>query len=401
MTKSKAESRSGELEPGAAQANHSPAQWTLRCVACRLVAPSVRDTCPTCGSLLEPEYALGEVHLGTPHPDVDPITFARDLLPISSTHSLPTGISVVTPCFPSEAAARYVGAKEVWLKDETKQPTGSTKDRMAVIAVGTMVEQGVKAFVAASTGNSSTSLARAVELEGSLHGYFFCGERFAPNHRFESTDRVSLRVVESDFVQAGVIARAFAAEHGFLAESGFASWARREGLKVAYIEAVSQMPNEPDAVVQAISSGMGMVGAYKGFAEMRALGLMQGTPKAILAQQDTCAPMVAGWRRGALELGDDDVIRDPFGPATAILRGDARQSYPYLRAIADKSGGGIFAASLDEMREARAVLTDEHGINACYASAVALAAARNARRAGVISAADRVLVNVTGTLRAV
>lgn len=393
--RSATESMSGDAVVLASSAVRS---LDFRCVLCGSSHSFEEDLCGACGGIVDPIYNLSSVAFGESD---DPMEKYFDLLPIRSREALLPGVATKTPCLPSSEIAKYVGVDEVWLKDETKQPTGSTKDRMAAIVVAAYRERGIRSFVASSTGNSSTALARAVSIEDNMEADFFCGERFAPNHTFPNDARVRLHVIDDDFVAAGRAARSFATANGVTLEGGFSSWARREGLKTAYLEAFDQMPVPPDVVVQSVSSGMGVVGAYKGATEYQQLGLLKRKPQIIMTQQDSCAPMAAGWASGKRELGDGDVVANPTGKATAILRGDGRQSYPYLRSIALQTAGGIYDASEPDMEDARTLLRVSHGIDACYASAAAIAGVRNSVRHGVVKTGSRVLIMITGSIRAV
>jgi threonine synthase len=208
-----------------------------------------------------------------------------------------------------------------------------------------------------------------------------------------------LNIVNGSYVDAMRASREFAVEHGIFAEGGFFNWARREGLKLAYLEAFDEMPVEPDVVVQAISSGMGIMAARKAASEYRALGRLARSPRFLMVQQDTCAPMARAWREGRGELTDEDVIVNPEGLAAAILLGDGRASYRYLHEIACSSGGSIVDVTQLQLIEARGLLLELEGLNACYSSAATVAAVRNEVAAGRLDVDQVILVNLTGVQR--
>jgi threonine synthase len=361
-----------------------PAQWAFL------------QRCGSCGGALEPGYDLTAASIGE---DTDPCARYFDLLPIASRDSLLSGACVRTPCRKAVSLGRHIGLPGLWLKAEYLQPTGSTKDRMAAVVVPVFREFGVSDFVASSTGNSSTALARAVGLSHGIRAHLFCARRFVSRHAHLGHPGVELHVVDGDFVAAEARAKAFAADAGHVWEGGFFNWARREGLKLAYLEAFDQMPVQPDVVVQAISSGMGMVGAQKGIEEYRALGRLTGQPRMLMVQQATCAPMAQGWRDGKRTLGPEDVVVNPSGLAAAILRGDAAATYPYVFDIAARSRGDVVAVSAAELVAARDMLRQHEGIDVCYASAACLAAVLQQLRGGRIQRGENVLVNLTGSER--
>ncbi len=188
-------------------------------------------------------------------------------------------------------------------------------------------------------------------------------------------------------------------ENGYFWEGGFFNLARREGLKTAYLEAFDAMPVQPDYVFQAVSSGMGLLGGFKGANEYRELGRMDRLPAFIAVQQESCAPMAHAFEDGADSISERHVVHNPSGVAYAILRGNPAGSYPYIRDLCLRSGGRILATSEPAIRQARALLRATAGVRVCFASATAFAGAIKAAREGVLSKDSVVLVNLTGADR--
>ncbi|MEN3615155.1 pyridoxal-phosphate dependent enzyme [Plantactinospora sp. ZYX-F-223] len=326
----------------------------------------------------------------------DPAHAYRDLLPISSPELIDEGLMVRTPCIPAGKLGKAIGVPRMWLKNESVQPTGTTKDRMAALVVAVFRQLGINEFVASSTGNSSTALARAVARDERMRAHFFCGRDFVPFHRFEPSERISLTVVDGSYATAGDVARSFAKEQGLCWEGGFFNWARRAGLKTAYLEAFDEMTEPPDVIVQAISSGMGVVAAFTGVKEYIQLGRLAAMPRFVMVQQDTCSPMATAWRDGRYELHDSDIVDRPSGLATAILLGDGSEFYPYIARIAAETSGNIVAVAQEDLVSTRKMIMALEGIDACYSAAAAVAGVAAEARAGRIDSRDVVLVNLTG-----
>lgn len=372
-------------------------KYHLSCVSCGWESdPEFRLRCPRCSGALDPRINLENV---TERDGDQPELTYLDFLPVESEHFLDADVSVRTPCHPAPRLGAAIGLPRLWVKDESQQPTGTTKDRLASVVLAVFRQFGIKEFVASSTGNSSTALARAVQRDHSMRAHFFCGRDFTGDHDIETGDRVSLTVVDGNYAQATQTAQEFAARHGLVWEGGFFNWARREGLKLTYLEAFDAMDDEPDVVVQAISSGMGMMAVRKGVAEYLACGRLTSSPRLLMVQQDTCAPMAVAWREGRAELTEDDVIEHPTGLARAILLGDGRATYPYMRGIATESGGAIVSVSQDELVQARTMLRELEGLDVCHSSAATIAALRNEAEAQRITPDQVVLVNLTGRER--
>lgn len=378
--------------PGGARA-----KYVLGCVLCDAeLDPAPVYRCPSCQGALETRLTLADA---ARRDHSSPERAYIDFLPLSSPELLDDGLTTRTPCRPAPRLGEAIGVPGLWVKDESQQPTGSTKDRLASVVLAVMRQFGIKEFVASSTGNTSTALARAAWRDSAMRAHFFCGREFVTNHDVRTGQKVALTVVEGSYVDAGDAARRFATEHGIHLEGGFFNWARREGLKVAYLEAIDQMPAAPDVVVQAISSGMGMVAAHKGITEYLRTGAIDRMPRLLMAQQDTCAPMAAAWREGRTELTERDRVATPSGLATAILLGDATPYYPYIARIATDSGGAIVAVGQADLVAAKRMLADLEGLDVCYASAATVAAVRDEVAAGRIGPDETVLVNLTGRAR--
>ncbi|MFF9350174.1 pyridoxal-phosphate dependent enzyme [Streptomyces sp. NPDC014734] len=378
--------------------HHSRAsKYYLACVDCDWQCDAeFRLRCPACRGALSPQFNPKNAE---PQKASEPELTYFDFLPITSRRFLDPGISLPTPCRPAAALGAEIGLPNLWLKDESRQPTGTTKDRLASVVLAVFREFGIKEWVASSTGNSSTALARAVRRDPSMRAHFFCGRDFVDAHRFGTSDRISLTIVDGSYADASREARTFAEESGLVWEGGFFNWARREGLKLAYLEAFDAMARQPDVVVQAISSGMGMMAAHKGAAEYLAAGRITSMPRFLMVQQDTCAPMAEAWREGRGELTESDVIDRPTGLARAILLGDGRATYPYMRDIARTSGGGIVSVTQAELAAARRLIREREGAEVCHAAAATIAALRTEAAAGRVTADQVVLANLTGRSR--
>ncbi|MEU1024673.1 pyridoxal-phosphate dependent enzyme [Streptomyces sp. NPDC005904] len=319
-----------------------------------------------------------------------------DLLPLRGPGSVLDIGDGNTPCVHARTLGARLGLDQLYLKDETRNATRTTKDRMAACVLAVFQELGVDEFVASSTGNSSTSFAWGLPFTRGMRVHLFAGRDFIDRHQYTDHPGVELHVVDDDFVGAAKAGRAYADEHGLLFEGGFFNSARREGLKLAYLEAYDQMPREPAVVVQAISSGMGVYGAHKGAREYLAMGRLRAMPRFVCVQQSSCAPMWNAYREGSDRILPQHILHRPRGLAKAILRGDPTNTYPFMHAITTGTGGSFAAVSDAEMADARRRLAQDEGIQVCFAAAAALAGAAQLAARGEIRREEPVLVNLTG-----
>jgi threonine synthase len=368
------------------------AGYRLTCVRCAGCQPGTGylTACRECGGLLDAGYDLGRARIGPA--GQDPFRRFGDLLP------------AVPAAFPATSehgiASTPLVALEpgVYAKWEGGHPTGSAKDPMAIVALAHMRTRGVRAFVFSSTGNTTAAFARALAFWPDITGHVFVPAGFPPPAC--PPPNLVVHEVPGDYAAAHHAAARHAGRHDRLVpEGGFFSVGRREGLKLAYLAALLDAPAPPTVVVQAVSSGMGILAAGKAAAELTSLGLLPHPPRLIAVQQESCAPMVASFLAGAEALRPGDVVPDPDGPAVATLLGDPSASYPYVRDAVLASGGALAATSAADIGAAYTHARWRLGLDVCFAAATALGALPGLRRAGLIRDGDVVLVNLTGSAR--
>lgn len=372
------------------------AEFQLACIVCGAEADDMRiDTCIHCGGALDAIYGLAAgLHEFPETPNVLMRYFS--LLPIRARENALWLGEGNTPCFKAEKLAAELGMTEVYLKDESRNPTMSTKDRIASVGLSRFRELGVHEFAMASTGNSSTAYARAVRLLPEFTAHIFSGRDFVSRLNYLDHPRIATYAIDGEFAMAGPAAQRFAAEQGITWEGGFFNFARREGLKLAYLEAYDAIPETPDYVFQAVSSGMGLLGGYKGALEYHRLGRLSRVPGFVAVQQATCAPMAHAYAECAESIEKRHIVKNPRGLAEAILRGNPAPSFPYIRSLCSATDGDIIAAPDEDILTARRLLADLEGVRVCFASATALAGLIVARRDRAVRDDATVLINLTG-----
>jgi threonine synthase len=343
--------------------------------------------------MVEVEYELAAVELvDSPNPYV---RFAQ-LLPLAGGHErLPE--ASYTPLIHATGIGRKIGMEALYLKDETAQPTRTTKDRMAAVALAYLHERGVRMFCASSTGNSSTSLAYRIAAFPDMHLFLFSAEKFVPRVQHAAGGQVThFGLLDASFVEAADFSGKYARQHRLTAESGFFNPGRREGLKLAFLEASEQAPRPVEWYVQAVSSAMGVYGTYKGARELLRLGRLERLPRLLCVQQESCAPMVRAFADGSESIRPEHKVARPAGIAEAILRGDPTRAYPLIRRIVKESDGAFMQVSETEIRDARRMAEDYEGVSPCFSAAAALAGLIKRAREDTSMARAVVVVNLTG-----
>jgi threonine synthase len=347
--------------------------------------------------MIDVEYDLDRARL---RDSANPLERFFELLPVEHIESLLPHEMHYTPCVHAVRLGAALSMPRLYLKNETVLPTGTTKDRMAVVSLAFLRECGVRAFCTSSTGNSSSAYAHAVSRYPDCRIYLFTAESFRDRVQYGNGNQVVPFVLRgASFVDAFNAAGAFATRHQLVSERGFFNPGRREGLKLAFLEACEQVPGPIDWYVQAVSSAMGVYGTYKGARELTRLGRIPRPPRLLCVQQETCAPMVRAFGDGSPVIRPGDVVRKPTGIAEAILRGDPTKAYPHVREIVIESHGTFVAVSESEIRESRRMVEELEGISPCFSASAALAGLVRLVRRGDFPRSDTVLVNLTGSDR--
>jgi len=353
--------------------------------------------CDVCDGMIDMRYDLSRAKL---HTSSNPYERFADLLPVQDPAGLLPKNVAYSPLVHAKGLGKLLGMPALYLKNETVHPTGSTKDRMAAVSLAYLWEQGVRSFCTSSTGNSSTAYAYAIINYPEMRLHLFTAEDFVQRVAYADTDQVMHHVLRgASFVTASNFAGVYAKQNNWVYERGFFNLGRREGLKMAYLEACDQAPQPIDWYFQAVSSAMGVYGTYKGAKELLALQQIERLPRLVCAQQQSCAPMAHAWEDGSAVIRPEHVVAKPHGIAEAILRGDPTKAYPYVREIVIESNGCFVAVSEQQIRDARRMLQGLEGISACFASATAVAALIQLVRNGDFPSNDTVLVNLTGSDR--
>ena len=365
------------------------------CVQCGLTFPhDFHALCAACGGLVDVRYDPRRVQL---HDSPNPYERFSALLPIQDpVDRLPTS-GTYSPLVHSLGLGRWLRMPALYLKDETVHPTGTTKDRMAAVSLAYLWERGVREFCTSSTGNSSTAYAHAITAHPGMRVNVFTAEDFVSRVGGATGVQVVHHCLrDASFVDAFDFANVYAQRNHLVSERGFFNVGRREGLKLAFLEACDQAPGPIDWYFQATSSAMGVWGTDKGARELLQLKKISRRPRLVCAQQESCAPMVRAAEEGSATIQPRHIVAKPRGIAEAILRGDPSRTYPYIRRIVLESNGRFLSVNESEIREARRIVEELEGLSPCFASSTAVAALIKWVRQGDFPGQETVMINLTG-----
>jgi threonine synthase len=287
-----------------------------------------------------------------------------------------------------------LGLGEVWVKNDTLNPTNSFKDRVASVALSKALEFGFKTAACASTGNLANSVAAHAARAG-LQSYVF-----VPSN-LERAKIVTTAVYGGNLV---AIDGNYDDVNRLCAElAGTYPWAfvnvnvrpfYAEGSKTLAYETAEQLGWEtPDHVVVPVASGSLLTKIRKGFDELYKVGLLDEEPAVRVsgAQATGCSPVATAW------IDESDTIR-PVKPDTiakSLAIGNPADGYFALDAVR-QTGGGFAAVTDDEVVEGIRLLARTEGIFAETAGGVTIATLKKLAEEGVVRRDERVVAYITG-----
>ncbi|MDP8992832.1 MAG: threonine synthase [Actinomycetota bacterium] len=284
----------------------------------------------------------------------------RGLLPVSGDTPVVTLHEGGTPLLPAPRLSERVGAS-VWLKYEGLNPTGSFKDRGMTLAISKAAEDGVKAVICASTGNTSASGA-AYAARAGLTCAVLIPEGYIALGKLAQALIHGARVlqVRGNFDQALEIVRDLGEQAAFTVVNSVNPF-RIEGQKTAAFEVVDVLGEAPDVLCIPVGNAGNITAYWKGYLEYREVGRSSKLPVMLGFQAAGAAPIVEG-----------RPVEHPETVATAIRIGRPASWYG-ATAAARESGGAITAVTDDEILDAYRFLAAMESVFCEPASAASVA----------------------------
>jgi threonine synthase len=310
----------------------------------------------------------------------------RRFLPITDATPPLTLGEGFTPLVRAGRLGAALGLTNLYLKVEGQNPTGSFKDRGMVLAVAKAAEDGARAIVCASTGNTSASAA-AYGAAAGLEVIVVLPKGHIAIGKLLQALITGARVVAVDgnFDQALGIVRALAEQddHPVTLVNSVNPF-RLEGQKTGAFEICDDLGRAPDVLAIPVGNAGNISAYWAGFRDYAAAGLVDARPRMWGFQAAGAAPIVVGHR-----------IDDPDTIATAIRIGDPA-SWAKAVDARDASGGRITAVTDDEILSAYRALARYEGIFCEPASAASVAGVTKAAAAGELDPAATVVCVLTG-----
>jgi threonine synthase len=384
---------------------HEPYLLCLKCGE-QISFARILNNCPKCGhDLLDVRYDYAAIAREMPAQWARrPFGMwrYRELLPLRNPANIVTMGEGGTPLVQSVNMSTMLGHDHIWVKDERQGPTGSFKDRQASLAISAMKEAGVMEAVVASTGNVAISYSAYCARAGiKLWGFL---TSLVPADKMREVALYGTEVVKitGTYDQCKEVAASFAQHRNLFLDKGLRSIAARQSMKTLAFEVCEQLGlmkdgygkwRAPDWYIQAVSGGMGPIGAWRGFEELYEMGLIDRLPKIAAIQAEGCAPMVTAFKAGK---DTPDIVTAPNTHIATLATGNPGIAYGQLRQIILKHGGTMEAVSDQESFRAMHVLAKMDGISVEPATATAFAGLFKLIAQQVIKRDELVVVNCSG-----
>jgi threonine synthase len=318
----------------------------------------------------------------------------QDLLPVVDDDPVDLGAGF-TPLVRADRLAAELGLGELWIKDDTANPTGSFKDRVVSVALTKARQLGFKVAACASTGNLANSVAAHAARAGMTSVVLIPSDLEVAKVTMTAVYGGTVVAVEGSYDDVNRLCAELTSERP--------SWAfvnvnvrtyYAEGSKTLAFEVAEQLGwQAPDHVVVPIASGSQLTKVAKGFRELGLVGLLDEVPEVRIsgAQAAGCSPVATAFAEGT------DAIR-PVRPSTiakSLAIGNPADGWYALDAIR-RSGGACASVTDDEVLEGIRLLARTEGIFAETAGGVTIATLAKLAASGVVRRDERVVALVTG-----
>ncbi|PAW88831.1 MAG: threonine synthase [Pedosphaera sp. Tous-C6FEB] len=373
----------------------------LECANCaaRYDAAKVHNLCTACQRPLVVRYDLEALKKEFPRKALmgRPPTIWRylELLPVRSAAKIVSLTETITPILEVKRLAAHFGVQHLYLKDESRLPTGSFKARGMAMAVSMAHGFGIKRLACPTAGNAGGAMA-AYAARAGMEAYVLMPEDTPIINQKECfLAGAKTFLVNGLITDCGRLVAEGKAKKGWFDLSTLKEPYRIEGKKTMGLELAEQFDWElPDVILYPTGGGTGLIGMWKAFQELVALGWLKSPklPRMIACQSTGCAPIAEAFKKG-------DRFAKKFEPAVTIASGlrvpAAVGDFMILDAVRASGGVALTAPEADIPKWMRLASASE-GVALCPETAVCLGALEVLVQTGKVKPTERIVVFNTG-----
>ena len=295
---------------------------------------------------------------------------------------------------PLRPVRSYPRSRNILVKDETRNPTGTFKDRGASLAVTRLSQLGVGKLALASEGNAGCSFALYSQMAGIRCDVYLPNEANAAKVELSRKLGAWVTKVQGTISDAGRKAAKFAETTGAYNASTFVTPFRHDGKGTMALEICEQLGWEsPDYIVYPVGGGVGLIGMWKMFKILQKLGWVRNRPRIVAVQPKGCAPLVDAYNRGRTEVAE---WKTPKTIAKGLKIPKPLAGSWILRCLRESRGIALKVSDL-EIHRAMLNVAKRDGLLVEPSSAAAFAAIPKLHTIGAIDTKDTVVVIATGS----
>src|SRR5438309_6361868 len=372
----------------------------LECTRCggRYAPGELHNLCPSCGKVLFARYDLERVREEVSRDALaerDPTMWRyREVMPVLDPRNIVTLGEGMTPLLPLGAIGRKLGLRHVFVKEEGLNPTGSFKARGLSAAVSKAKELGVRAASMPSAGNAGSAAAAYCARAG-IDLYLVMPSDVPHVNQAECAEYgAHTYLIHGLIHDAGRSLREQGRAKGWFDMSTLKEPYSVEGKKTMGYELAEQFAwSLPDVIIYPTGGGTGIIGMWKAFEEMEALGWIGSQrPRMVIVQAAGCAPIVQAHRSGRERA-------EPWQHAHTIAAGlrvpEAIGDYLILQSVR-ASGGASYSVTDEEILADMRELAQEEGVFPCPEGAATYGALKAMVREARVAPDDRIVLFNTG-----
>jgi len=322
----------------------------------------------------------------------------REFLPVRKTENVVSLGEVETPLVRLPSLERRLGAAEILVKDEGRLPTGSFKARGLALAVSKARELGITRVAMPTNGNAGAALAAYASRAGIRSTIFCPADTPEVNVSEIELQGATVYRVNGLIDDCGKIVGEGKAKAGWFDVSTLKEPYRIEGKKTMGLELAEQLGWEvPDVIFYPTGGGTGLIGMWKAFAELQAIGWITGKlPRMVAVQASGCAPIIKAWKDG---LEHAPRWENAHTVAAGIRVPQAVGDFLIVRAVRESGGFGITVDD-DAITAALHRTAREDGLLLCPEGAATIAAYEASLEQGLVAPTERaVLYNCASGLK--
>jgi threonine synthase len=284
-------------------------------------------------------------------------------------------------------------------RNDLNPATGTFKDVAAAVVASSLLENGIKEYCVASTGNIANAFAHYMAKAGIALSVFIPGDALKANEAGVSCYGQRVFRVQGDYSLAKKLCAEFSAEHKIPMSGGNIDPARVEAKKTQVFEWIRQLGYIPDVYIQSLAGGTGPIAIHKGLSDIQHLGLFKSEPRYILVQPSGCNPMAMAWEQAKAEGFTPGwskrfpILDNPTTKIPTLANGNP-QTYPILAPLVKETEGEFLTFDETKYLDIARLVAYETSVRIGPAATIAVGGFFESLKKGVLRNGEKVMINI-------